>query len=120
MTTDGDNPTQDPQADGAAPLPAAVNGGGRDEAGRFAKGNKAGRGNPANRKAQQLRSALLAAVSTKDLRAIVRQLVQQAKGGDTTAAKVLLDRLLGTPGPWDITIRLEKLEDLLGEASHVE
>jgi len=41
--------------------PLATAGDGRDNRGRFAKGNKAGRGNPCAAKAQRLRVALLGA-----------------------------------------------------------
>ena len=97
----------------AQPKPTDVNG--RDSGGRFAPGNKAGRGNPNNAKAQRLRNALLAAVSTRDVRAIISKMIEQAREGDTTAAKVLLDRLLGTPGPAEILQRLELLEAALAE-----
>ncbi len=44
-----------------------------------------------------LRSALLDAISPEDVRAIVTQLVQQAKQGDVQAAREVLDRALGKP-----------------------
>src|SRR5262245_45165203 len=67
----------------------------RDAKGRFAVGNKAGRGNPLNRHAHRLRYALLAAVKREDIREVVRALVEKAKGGDVAAIKELLDRCLG-------------------------
>jgi hypothetical protein len=83
---------------------------GRDKAGRFAKGNPGGPGNPLARQAQLLRSALYAAVTPSDVDAIVRAIVAQAKTGDVTAAKLVLDRLLGQPESIDLLERLEALE----------
>jgi hypothetical protein len=77
------------------PSPTGPNG--RQRNGRFAAGNKAAIGNPAAKKAQALRFALFRAVSSKDLTAIVKAMVERAKNGDTTAAKLLFDRLLGMP-----------------------
>jgi len=45
----------------------------------------------------RLRSLLLDAVSDDDLRAVVRKLVEQARGGDTAAAKLLLAYVVGRP-----------------------
>ncbi len=63
--------------------------------GRFVRGNKAAAGNPANAKAQRLRNELLAAVSGKDCREVIKKLVEMAKAGDVPAAKLLFDRVLG-------------------------
>ena len=68
---------------------------GRDAGGRFVKGHAGGPGNPHSQKVQQLRTALLAAVSPEDLVEVVKALITNAKAGDVFAARELLDRCLG-------------------------
>ena len=63
--------------------------------GRFAPGNKLGRGNPIIQKVQWLREGLFAAVERRDVEAIAKRLVKQAKAGDIRAVHELLDRLFG-------------------------
>ena len=70
---------------------------GRDGRGRFAKGNVGGPGNPHARHVGQLRSALLAAVTSEDIEAVVRKLIELAKNGNIQAAKEILDRCVGKP-----------------------
>ena len=53
---------------------------------------------PPHRCAQHYRASFLAAVSDADLRAITQQLVDQAKAGNLTAIRYLLDRVLGQTG----------------------
>jgi hypothetical protein len=89
---------------------------GRGSGGRFAKGNAGGPGNPHARKVAQLRSALLQAVSGRDLKAIVKKLLEQAKGGDVQAAKLVIERCLGPAVPADIIERLEELETFMRES----
>ena len=67
----------------------------RDPKGRFLPGNSGGPGNPHALKTARLRAAMMRAVSPGDLVAVVKTLVQLAKGGDVAAAKLLLDRVLG-------------------------
>jgi len=55
----------------------------------------------------------LKAVTPADVKAIVKRLVEAARGGDVQASKVLLDRCLGQPLPCDVLARLESLEKLL-------
>lgn len=101
------------------PSPADLNGGSNQGPdGKFLPGNRAGKGNPANRKAQALRAALMRAVAVGDLRAVVRQLVNQAKGGDVQAARLLLDRCLGPCVAIDFEDRLAALESQLGKNDH--
>lgn len=83
------------------PSPKGDNGKGRDAAGRFAPGWKGGPGNPYAARVAKLRALILDAVTEGDLKAIVRVLVQQAKAGDIVAARELLNRLIGRPGPAD-------------------
>ena len=98
-------------------LPSTNGPDGRDARGRFAKGNTGGPGNPHARKVAQLRSALLRAVSAGDLRAVVTQLVDQAKAGDVQAARLLLDRLFGPAVSIDFEMPLSELEEGLARGS---
>lgn len=70
---------------------------GRGSGGRFAAGNAGGPGNPHAKRVAELRAVLLAAVTDRDLRAIVAKLVERAKAGELPAIRELLDRLLGKP-----------------------
>ena len=99
------------------PPPSTSDSNGRDSSGRFSAGNSAARGNPHARKVAELRSALLAAVSTDDLAAVVRSLVDAAKSGDVQAAKVVFDRVLGPSVALDVMERLDALEARLTERS---
>src|SRR5947199_9441082 len=72
---------------------------GRDGRGRFRKGNKGGPGNPFNRQVARMRQVLLESVSEDDLRAIVAEVVDQAKDGDLGAAKLVLAYVVGRPVP---------------------
>ena len=79
------------------PLPAEVTG--RKSDGKFAKGNRAGRGNPHAKRTQRLRTALLSACRPADIKAVVEALIEKAKSGDVPSAKLLLDRCLGKTTP---------------------
>jgi hypothetical protein len=52
-------------------------------------------GNPAGRKpgSKNYSTILLRAIAADDMTAIAKALVARARGGDTTAAKIILDRL---------------------------
>lgn len=84
----------------------------RDNKGRFTPGNKAATGNPMAKKVQQLRSALIRCVKVQDVQDIAKALIEEAKHGDTGAAKLLLERTLGPPVAVDIEARIEELEAL--------
>lgn len=83
--------------------------------GKFLPGNSGGPGNPYTKQIAALREALLAEVKPADLRAIVRVLVDQAKGGDVQAAREILLRTLGRPVEADLLERLEALEAQLSD-----
>lgn len=83
---------------------------GRDAGGRFAQGNKAGRGNPHHRKVARLRAALLERVTPDDIAAVVAALVAKAKGGDVAAIKLLLDRVFGRVTDLDTATAGEQAE----------
>lgn len=72
--------------------------GGRDSRGRFTKGNPGGPGNPYGKRVAQIRSMILDTVSDKDLRSVVKSLVDKAKNGDVVAARELLNRMVGKAG----------------------
>lgn len=97
------------------PSPAEVNG--RAPDGKFAKGNRAGRGNPHAKRAQRLRTALLSACKPADIRAVVEALITKAKSGDVPSAKLLLDRCLGKTTLPDAP---EKPADDAGEPSDTD
>ena len=75
--------------------PSTIAPNGRDHRGKFAPGNPGGPGNPHVRKVAKLRRAMLAAVSTDDIKAVVAKLVEKALDGDVVAIRELLDRCLG-------------------------
>jgi len=91
-----------------SPSPNGHNG--RDERGRFSRGNAGGPGNPLGGKVAKLRSALIQAVSQRDMKAIVAAMIQRAKDGDSAAAKLVLSYTIGQPLPADVLERLEQLE----------
>lgn len=101
--------------------PAELNGtarNGRATGGRFAPGNKYGRGNPNNLKAQQLRNTLLSAVTEDDLLKVTRKLIAMAKQGDLGAIRELLDRVLGKPTAHvelSATDARDRIEDMTDE-----
>jgi hypothetical protein len=103
------------------PSPTASNGDGRGPGGRFARGNTAGRGNPLAKHAQKLRAALLKSVKPADLKAVVAKMLTLAKAGDTTAAKLVMDRTLGPSEAVDVQAELAELraavDSLLERAS---
>ena len=80
---------------------------GRDGRGRFGQGNRFGKGNPYAQRVAELRSLILEAVTDADLREIVRILVERAKGGDITAIREVLNRLVGKPTDAPDPVRLE-------------
>jgi hypothetical protein len=70
---------------------------GRDSAGRFAKGNGGGPGNPFARQVAELRRAALAATTPAKIAEVIGQLEKQALEGDVAAAKLYLSYTLGRP-----------------------
>lgn len=99
------------------PSPNGGNGADRDANGRFAKGNRGGPGNPHAKRVAELRSALLRAVGPDDVEGIARAMIESAKGGDVSAAREILNRLIGTPVPADTLDRIEALEAAVSERS---
>lgn len=83
---------------------------GHTASGRFAVGNKLGRGSPLAGRAMRLRAALLKTVTPRDIQEIAAAMLREAKAGDISACKELLDRTLGKPGNFELMERLESLE----------
>lgn len=71
--------------------------GGRDDRGRFCKGNPGGPGNPNVTRLAQWRGALEVVVEPERLRRVVERLIEAAEAGEPWAVKELLDRTLGKP-----------------------
>ena len=88
---------------------------GRDRQGRFARGNREGRGNPLAGRAAKLRAIALEAVTFEDMRTVIKKLVALAKEGDVAAARELLNRVLGPPVELDLLDRLETIETRLAD-----
>jgi hypothetical protein len=82
----------------------------RTPSGRFAKGNPGGPGNPHAASVAKLRAAILRAVTPEDVEAIVRAMIQRAKGGDMAATRELFDRAMGKPTDGDLAERIDELE----------
>src|SRR5947199_69894 len=70
---------------------------GRDQKGRFAKGNPGGPGNPFAREVAAYRTRLLQRVKEGDVDAVADQLIQQARDGDLAAIRLFLLYVLGRP-----------------------
>ena len=87
------------------------NDGKRRPDGKFAKGCKPGPGNPEARKTAAYRRAIFEAVSIKDVQDVMRAMLENAKGGDVQAAKVVFERIMGAPEALDVAEKLKLLEE---------
>ncbi len=67
----------------------------RDENGKFVPGTTGGPGRP--KRANDLRQAMLEAVTEADILEVLARLLEAAKNGDPWAVKELLDRATGKP-----------------------
>jgi hypothetical protein len=90
--------------------PSSTEDNGRDSSGRFTNGNTLARGNPLAKHVGRLRAALLDAVTDEDMKAVIRAMLEKAKGGNVAAAKIVLDRCLGSSEAVDMVGRIEELE----------
>jgi hypothetical protein len=80
----------------AEAAPEAKNSGGRDDKGRFVRGNPGGPGNPFARKTAAFRTAFVNAVTQKDFEEVTQAVIEKAKKGDMTAAKLFYTYTMGT------------------------
>jgi len=83
-----------PPASEGPPSPDAN---GRDQNGRFAKGNPGGPGNPFARRTAALRQAFSDALTQEGLNILAQRLLLQAQNGDVAAAKLVLAYAIGKP-----------------------
>src|SRR4051794_4411025 len=67
--------------------------------GRFAEGNSGGPGNPHARHCARMLALLRTSISDDEMVAIIRMLVEKARAGDVSAAKLIMSYKLGKPGP---------------------
>ena len=59
--------------------------------------------------------ALSKAVTNADVREIAKKMIELAKGGDTTAAKLVYDRALGPVEAADVLAQLAELREIVNE-----
>jgi hypothetical protein len=86
---------------------------GRTPGGRFATGNKLGRGNPLAGRAAKIRAELLRASKRGDIREICRKLIDGAKAGDLAFIREWFDRTAGRPTDIVTEERIARMEELL-------
>lgn len=91
------------------------NGDARTPGGKFAKGNKLGRGNPLAGRAARIRATLLKELKPADAKEIGAMLIVMAKAGDMAAIRELLDRTIGKPAQVELLERIEALEHAFAE-----
>jgi hypothetical protein len=73
------------------------NGNGRDNAGRFIKGNPGGPGNPNLRMISEARRKMLGAVTEEQMLALVEATMRDAIAGDPVSRKIAWEYLCGKP-----------------------
>jgi hypothetical protein len=78
----------------APPTPADN---GRDNQGRFARGNPGGPGNPYYRRQAELKRLMLESVTDMDVQSVMQVLLGLARGGDLAAIKLFLEYTVGKP-----------------------
>ncbi len=67
--------------------------------GKFAPGNKLGKGNPFAKRQAEYRKAFQEAVSLEQIKAIAEKIATQASEGDVLSARFVADYTLGKPVP---------------------
>jgi hypothetical protein len=83
--------------------------------GRFAKGNRMGRGNPLAGRAAKIRAVLLKKLTPRQAGEIAGVLIDMAKQGDISAIRELFDRTVGKPTQTELLERIEKLETIAAQ-----
>jgi hypothetical protein len=83
---------------------------GKDDRGRFAPGNRLGRGNPLAGRAAKIRAELLRASKPADVKEICRKLIEGAKRGDLAFIREWFDRTAGKATDFVTEERIAALE----------
>jgi hypothetical protein len=96
-------------------FPNGRNGGGRDERGRFKRGNKAAVGHaaPLAAKVSAIREAGIGEITPDRWARIMSAQADKAEKGDTAAAAFVGRWTQGEPQALDVLERLEKLESMV-------
>ena len=81
--------------------------GDRDVRGRFAHGNRLGRGNPHVAHLSACQRAIRMAVRPEDIVEVLDAVRKQALAGDSAAAAVWLARVMGTPRAEEARVRID-------------
>jgi hypothetical protein len=90
----------------------AEDGGGRGPRGRFAPGNRIGKGAlEIPKQVTRFRLALFAAVSPEDFQAVAKRLLKDAKSGKPWAVRLLFQYCLGEAVALDLLAELDELRD---------
>ena len=99
-----------------------ANGNGRDQRGRWAAGNRGGKGNPYSKRVNRLRAMLFRVCDPVEMQAAILEALRQARGnpeagikGDTGITFALWDRMVGRPTDTDIR---NPLDALIWELDH--
>jgi hypothetical protein len=83
---------------------------GRAAGGRFAGGNRFGRGNPLAGRAAKIRATLLKKLTPAKAAQIADKLIDKAINGDLAAAREIFYFTIGKPTNIDLLERIEALE----------
>jgi hypothetical protein len=84
--------------------------------GKFGHGNKANdvsKTAPVRRKRIEFQLAVLSSVDTDDIQDIMHALIREAKSGNITAAREVLDRTVGKADESELIARLGELESII-------
>jgi hypothetical protein len=86
------------ERNGSPPSPTALNRHfGRQAGGQFGVGNTFAKGNPNNRRTQEIRNRLFTLASDERIDRIVNRLLEMAEAGDIHAMHEVLNRTIGKP-----------------------
>jgi len=86
-----------------------------DANGKFAKGNKAGKGNPFHHRMGKLRTAFLEAVTVLEMQAVKKAIYESAVDGDVMAQRLWLEYTTGR-----VLVQREEADDEAAEAMVIE
>jgi hypothetical protein len=94
------------------------NGDRNPKTGRFAVGNKCGRGDPLAGRAAKIRAVLLQTLTPAAAKRIAIALLAKAEAGELPYIRELLDRTIGKSVESEVLARIERLEALVQERNY--